>query len=55
MIIFCRQYFLLLFKNQTAELWDAINLCQLREFPTKFPTITAFVSCLFILMVIIVW
>lgn len=37
-----KQYFLVLFKNHSAELWDAINLCQLREFPTNFPRITAF-------------
>jgi hypothetical protein len=39
-----RNYFLVLFKNKSAELWDATNLCQLREFPGNFPTITAFVS-----------
>jgi len=37
-----RQYFLVLFKNHAVELWDAVNLCQIREFPTNFPRITAF-------------
>ncbi|XP_047128065.1 WD repeat-containing protein 11 isoform X1 [Hydra vulgaris] len=39
---FLKQYFLVLYKNQCAELWDAVTLCQLREFPNKFPRITAF-------------
>ena len=39
-----RQYFLVLFKNHTVELWDALHLRQLREFPSNFPKITAFVS-----------
>ena len=38
-----KQYFLVLFKKHGgAELWDVANLCQLREFPTNFPKITAF-------------
>eukprot|EP00794_Sanderia_malayensis_P005451 gene5450-6133_t len=36
-----RQYFLVLFKNHHAELWDAITMSQLREFPGNFPSITA--------------
>lgn len=51
-----RQYFLVLFKNHSAELWDAINLCQLREFPTNFPRITAFVSvCYFETFFVVVY
>jgi len=36
-----RQYFAVLFKNQRAELWDAVTMSQLREFPANFPFITA--------------
>eukprot|EP00795_Rhopilema_esculentum_P012339 gene12339-2990_t len=36
-----RQYFLVLFTNHHAELWDAVAMSQLREFPGNFPSITA--------------
>ena len=42
-----RQYFLVLFKNHHAELWDAMTMTQLREFPGNFPSITALVCCFF--------
>ena len=39
-----RQYFIVLFKNNNPELWDAVTMSQLREFPESFPSITALVG-----------
>ena len=44
MLICCRQYFVVVFKEKPFELWDLRSGAMLRQMPKNFPHITALVN-----------
>ena len=44
LIIFCRQYFVVMFKDKPFELWDLRSASLIRQMPRNFPQVTALVT-----------